>query len=232
MSCAISFHDNARFRPLIIAQQKIKMTESKEDQEKRHLRELEGKNIEHYSVLLQAWIQTKMERDKTLVTLSAAGTGLLVTILTTAGVRRIWEVLLYLGSFAGFLTTIWTSLTIYQLNSKHVETELKQSKWPDLKLEKYDKRSTRAFILGAICACLIGVVAATNQVSSKMGVNMTKKKETASQVIRDKKSLDGLSGLRPESTQSENSNSQTQQSSNSSNSDTSSGSNASNDSKK
>ena len=208
------------------------MTESKEDREKRHLRELEGKNIEHYSVLLQAWIQTKMESDKTLVTLSAAGIGLLVTILTTAGVRRIWEVLLYLGSFAGFLTTIWTSLTIYQLNSKHIETELKQSTGQDLKLEKYDKRSKRAFIFGAICACLIGVVAATNEVSSKMGVNLAENKETTSQVIRDIKSLDGLSKLRPESTQSETSNSQTQQSGNSSSSDTISGSNAGNDSKK
>jgi len=43
------------------------MPESKEEAEKRVLRELEGKNIAHYSVLLSSWIQTKMERDKTLM---------------------------------------------------------------------------------------------------------------------------------------------------------------------
>ena len=59
------------------------MAESDEDMKARKLRELEGKNIAFYSTLLSAWIQTKMERDKTLVTLSAAAIGLLVTILTT-----------------------------------------------------------------------------------------------------------------------------------------------------
>lgn len=59
--------------------------ESEDENRNRILKEPEGKNIAHYSVLLDAWIQTRTERDKTLVTLSAAGVGLLVTILTTAG---------------------------------------------------------------------------------------------------------------------------------------------------
>lgn len=60
-------------------------------------RELEGKNIAYYSVLVNAWIQTRMERDKTLVTLSAAAVGLLVTLLTTVGINKEWIILLYLA---------------------------------------------------------------------------------------------------------------------------------------
>ena len=79
------------------------MPESKEESEKRVLRELEGKNIAHYSVLLGAWIQTKMERDKTLVTLSAAAIGLLVTIFTTVGVKSIWEIPIFAVAVISFL---------------------------------------------------------------------------------------------------------------------------------
>lgn len=49
---------------------------------KRKLRELGGRNIAHYSVLLIAFIKTKMDRDKMLVTLSSAGIGLLIAVLT------------------------------------------------------------------------------------------------------------------------------------------------------
>lgn len=210
------------------------MTESKEEQEKRKIRELEGKNITHYSVLLQAWIQTKMERDKTLVTLSAAGIGLLVTILTTTGVLKEWEILLYLGAFIGFLVTIWTSIKIYELNSQHIENELKQDSAKLIELEKYDRRSIRFFIFGAICACIIGIVAASNQFFIIKEDEMTKTKETAVRPKGDfvEKSLNGLEGLRPEATQSGADNTQSQQTGNSSGSDSSSGNTSGSDPKK
>jgi hypothetical protein len=59
--------------------------ESEEEERSRKLDELKGKNVAHYSVLLAAYIQTKMEHDKTLVTLSAAGIGLLLTIISLTG---------------------------------------------------------------------------------------------------------------------------------------------------
>lgn len=210
------------------------MTESKEEHEKRKIRELEGKNVAHYSVLLQAWIQTKMERDKTLVTLSAAGIGLLVTILTTTGVLKEWEILLYLGAFIGFLVTIWTSIKIYELNSQHIENELRQDSAKLIELEKYDRRSIRFFIFGAICACFIGIVAASNQFFIIKEDEMAKTKETAARPKGDlvEKSLNGLQGLRPEATQSGADNTQSQQTGNSSGSDSSSGNTSGSDPKK
>ena len=200
---------------------KIKtMPESKEEAEKRNLRELEGKNIAHYSVLLGAWIQTKMERDKTLVTLSAAAIGLLVTILTTVGVRSVWEIPIFAIAIISFLITIWSSLVIYQLNSQHLEDAIRGSSERDPRLEKYDKRSIRAFIIGSVSALIIGILSASIQLT-KQEESIMADKENSSQTTGSKttlkesvngitnlnpnatvkKSLDGITDLNPQATQ-------------------------------
>ena len=140
------------------------MLGSKEEQE-RTLRELEGKNVAYYSVLLTAWIQTRMERDKTLVTLSAAAIGLLVTILSTAGVKSLLQLAFFAGSFIGFLTTIWSCIQIYQRNSLHIEQEIRRSEEKkDFNLEQFDRVSLWAFFIGVTCAVGIGIVSVMNQI--------------------------------------------------------------------
>lgn len=179
------------------------MPESKEQAEKRALRELEGKNIAHYSVLLSAWIQTKMERDKTLVTLSAGAIGLLVTILTAVGVKSVWEIPFFIISITAFLTTIWSSLVIYQLNSQHLEEAIRGSSGKDPRLEKYDKRSIRAFIIGAISALVIGILSASIQLT-KPEEKMMADKDNSSQTISGKttlkESVNGVTNLNPNAT--------------------------------
>ena len=195
------------------------MPESSVEAEKRELRELEGKNIAHYSILLGAWIETKMERDKTLVTLSSAAIGLLVTILTTVGTKRFWEIPFFALSVISFLLTIWSSLKIYQLNSEHLEDAIRGSSSKDPRLEKYDKISSSAFIVGSVFALLIGISSAsyqfTNLKESKMtnqqkpSINSEKPaalRESLDGVTRlspnlVKKSLDGITNLKPQAAQ-------------------------------
>ena len=195
------------------------MPESSQEAEKRALRELEGKNIAHYSVLLSAWIETKMERDKTLVTLSAAAIGLLVTILTTVGAKHFWEIPLFAFAVISFLVTIWSSLTIYQLNSEHLEEAIRGSSGKDPRLEKYDKRSVGAFIIGSIAALLIGVSSAScelinlkvNKMTNQQKLSSNSEKRTISRDSIDgvtklnpsleKKSFDGITNLKPQAVQ-------------------------------
>ena len=195
------------------------MPESSQEAEKRALRELEGKNIAHYSVLLSAWIETKMERDKTLVTLSAAAIGLLVTILTTVGAKHFWEIPLFAFAVISFLVTIWSSLTIYQLNSEHLEEAIRGSSGKDPRLEKYDKRSVGAFIIGSIAALLIGVSSAScelinlkvNKMTNQQKLSSNSEKRTISRDSIDgvtklnpsleKKSFDGITNLNPQAVQ-------------------------------
>jgi len=179
------------------------MPESKEEAEKRFLRELEGKNIAHYSVLLGAWIQTNMERDKTLVTLSAAAIGLLVTILTTVGVKSIWEIPFFVTAVISFLVTIWSSLAIYQLNSKHLEGAIRGSSDKDPNLEKYDKLSIRAFIVGAISALIISILSASFQLIKPEENAMTNEEKTNQSLEKQttvKQSVSGITSLNPGAT--------------------------------
>ncbi|HYT55619.1 MAG TPA: hypothetical protein VEQ38_12985 [Verrucomicrobiae bacterium] len=82
-------------------------SESKDEQDKRLLEELKGKNVAHYSVMLAAWMQTKMEHDKTLVTLSFGGIALLVTVINLTGLWSLWSVLLFAAPLRRFLGHDW-----------------------------------------------------------------------------------------------------------------------------
>jgi len=181
------------------------LPESKPEAEKRHLRELEGKNVQHYTVLLSAWIQTRMERDKTLVALSAGGIGLLVTILTAVGLPSLWMILLYLGAFSGFFVTIWTSIKIYQLNSEKLEHELRGYDSPTYKsidLEPYDRRSFLGFALGALFAIAIGVSSAILAYLGAEEPHVSRKtQEMKPQEVPERRSLDGIEKLRPQAPQ-------------------------------
>ena len=165
------------------------MSESDGEREKRVLRELEAKNVAHYSVMLEAWIQTRMARDKSLITLSAGGVGVLVTLLTTVGLASRWQIWLYIGSFVGFLLTICFAITIYQKNAELIEHDFRGQPSEHLRLKVFDRGTILAFYIGAVFAVAIAVSSALTQ-SPKEGAKAMSDHE--------KKSLDGLSNLKPQ----------------------------------
>jgi hypothetical protein len=134
------------------------LPESPEEQEKRVLREREGKNIQHYSVLLNAWIQIRMEYDKTLLTLSSAGIGLLVTLATTVGAKTFLERILFMLSFISFLICIYLLFKIYEFNCSLIEGNIanKDDSQDDQCAKEYDKHAKWVFIAGVLCLALIG----------------------------------------------------------------------------
>lgn len=176
------------------------MPENSDEREKRLLRELEGKNISHYSTLLGAWIQNRMERDKTLISLSTAGIGLLFTILTTMGVRNWLEILFYSFAVISFLITIITSLHIYQINSKILEDDLRGSSSDHPLFKKLDQISFFAFCGGVFFAALLGVTSGISQInknerSDKMTFKKIERQSASPETLE--KSLSGISDLRP-----------------------------------
>lgn len=179
------------------------MAESKEDREKRLLKELEGKNVAHYGTMLSAWIRTKMERDKVLLTLSVGGIGLLVTIFSTVGVKHWWEILLYVIAVIFFVTTITVCILIYDRNSKHIEDILRGKATRDHVLKRYDKLSRDFFIVAVVVSMGIGAVTAYNKLSElnkKGNIQMCDEKteNTTQEEPCEKKSLNGIDDLRPE----------------------------------
>lgn len=174
------------------------MSQSPEEEKQRLLREFEGKNVAHYSVMLQAWVDTRMERDRTIVTLSAAAIGLLATILTTVGVMHSGQIYLYGFAFIGFLVATVLSLLIYHRNSIHIEGALKGTSEQDPVLTHYDKAQMASFIGGAVLAAWIGIDSAIVRLKGDTTVNDKANSPTHQTSVTTNDSLHGISRLVPQ----------------------------------
>ena len=111
------------------------------------------KEVAYYSALVNAWITTRMEKDKQLLTLSSAGIGL--TIIFQPRLSSILEFGIWVISGICFLLSIGILLSIFSDNGNLIEAEI-QDPESNLKI-KLDKRisfktkvSVWLFILGAI----------------------------------------------------------------------------------
>ena len=127
------------------------MGESSKEKEKRLNREIEGKTVAYYKTLVSAWVGTNMELDKALLTLSTAGIGVLVTIITTKGliVPWGWAKLSLLLAFVGFLTTACLILCVFKKNAHHLEKVVRNLKRdPSDEEEKGNNDKNRFNVLG------------------------------------------------------------------------------------
>lgn len=136
------------------------MAESEEQREARVQRELEGKNIAHYQTLLSAWIDTRMERDRTLITLCSGAIGLLFTVLITVGVASRCEIPLYALALASFLGALGILLVILHKNSELIEAELRDEGHAAPDLLQYDRWASGLFVVGIVFSAAIGIIEA------------------------------------------------------------------------
>lgn len=158
------------------------------------------KEIAYYTALVNAWINTKMERDKTLLILSSGGVGILVTLLSTIGAVNCIGIIFYMLAFISFVITMIVLVTIFDKNAKHIEDTIKGKKDSDPKLDFLDNLSLWAFILGAIFAIIIGINSAI-YIQNKEGVKeMTKLNPNQNSKGKEvTKSLNGIGGISPTS---------------------------------
>jgi hypothetical protein len=198
------------------------MTEIKDENEKRELRELEGKNIAHYQTLLSAWINSRMEQDKMLITVSAGAVGLLITIITTVGVNGFWQCLFASISIFGFIVAICSCLHIFEVNAKHLEENLSSRSTDDSSklLKRLDSLTKVSFYVGIIFAGLMtvtpfllrtggAIMAEKSQDSGKKTQNLNESingiKKLSPKNLEIGKSLDGIQNLSPQNLQSQSS---------------------------
>ena len=126
------------------------------------------KEVEFYAALANGWVATRMEYDKNLVTLSAGGIGLFVTLLTTIGVRSWWEGLFYVVGASGFVGAITVGLKIFLRNADFFQ-ELVAGRGleGDPVLKRLDRWLVRLFLVGAAGALLAGASAAFSKYHDK-----------------------------------------------------------------
>ena len=120
--------------------------------------EREQKEIAYYSALVNGWLTTRLEHDKTILVLSAGGVGLLVTLLTTVGVRsRETYVLFFLATFA-FLVAIAAIVVVLRRNASHLEKVISGAESSDPVLRFLDGVASYAFVTRVLFTLAIGLV--------------------------------------------------------------------------
>jgi hypothetical protein len=115
--------------------------------------EADPREIAFYSALVDAWINTRMERDKSLLTLSSAGIGLLVTLLTAGkahdDVLKPW----FIAGFLSFAATLLLSILVFHRNANLIRALVRDPDAGDRLLDVLDWLLVGSFLLG-VAACV------------------------------------------------------------------------------
>lgn len=113
------------------------------------------KEIQYYAALVNAWIVSKMEIDRLLVTLSSGGLVVLVTLLSLANLSHwncgtivIFSLLLIAG--VTFIITIISCILIYSSNADYIEKCVhgKAGEKDNRSLSNYDCLARATFFIG------------------------------------------------------------------------------------
>lgn len=119
-----------------------------------------NKEVAFYSALVNAWISTRMEKDKQILTLSAAGIGLVV--LFKPELKNLFEFLVWFASGFSFLGSIFLLLSVFTQNSNLIKAEIKEPKSElkkiiDRQVASKTKWSGWLFLMGALLSFLLAI---------------------------------------------------------------------------
>lgn len=127
----------------------------------------DGKEIAWYAAGLEAWYSTRLEHDKSLLTLSAGGIGLLVTLESTVRTPSLTVLIFASLAILAFIACLVTVLLIFKGNSDHLEQVVQADKGHSSpKLAFLDGFALRAFIAGVILSCLVGFAGAAHSLET------------------------------------------------------------------
>lgn len=122
------------------------------------------KEVAYYAAKANAWFNTKLECDKSLLVLSAGAIGLLVTILTTVGVESVALLYVFGSAILSFVVCLFSVIAIFSRNAKHLENLIAGRVGNDSVLAILDSVSVFSFVMGVILASIIGLSTATSKV--------------------------------------------------------------------
>ena len=169
--------------------------------EPKKSKELKEKENIYYSALVSAYVESSMERDRSLLYLCAGGIGLLVTLMTTVGVQSTFELLLYITSFLAFGVAIILILHVFKLNRKYLVQLASNEEADETELKKTDSIIYFLFISGVLLLFFIGLITSINQLITKEKNIMAKEnKNDEKKTTRLIESVDDLAKMSPDTT--------------------------------
>lgn len=153
------------------------------------------KDVEYYASSVNAWFNTSLEHDKSILTLAAGGLGLLITLLTTVGLSSSEALILYVGAIISFLVALVSVLVVFRQNRTYIEQVLAgKVTGNDPVLAKADSIALWAFGVGVVFTAVIGIATAIHSYTLKEKTMANEPtKSTGSVPLRE--SFNGASNL-------------------------------------
>ncbi len=115
------------------------MTETEEQRRERVLEELKGKNVAHYSVMLAAYINARIDANKAILAFSSAGIGFLIAISSKLQQLGFCAKTVYVGALIAFFFAACSTLVVYAKNANAIESYIRSEKEKenDFELKKW-----------------------------------------------------------------------------------------------
>jgi len=98
------------------------MTDSKKTDS---IKELEGKNVAYYTVVLQTIIQSEIEAIKVVITLSSIAIGLLASVNLSSYKFPVWSLILQGSCYLSFAVAVISGVGFHLSSSKRYTEELR-----------------------------------------------------------------------------------------------------------
>ena len=166
------------------------------------MRDKSEKEVAYYSAIVNGWLTTRLEHDKSILTLSSGAIGLLVTLLTALGAATSTIFILFVFATVSFLVAIISVVTIFKRNATHLEKVAKKKESTDPVLRFLDNLASYSFIVGVLFTLAIGLSVGARSLQSDKEYDMSKDKSVKTMVDTstkvDKKSFDGIANLGPD----------------------------------
>lgn len=156
------------------------------------------KDVAFYSAVVEAWVATRMEKDRTLLTLASAGIGLLATLLTTVGPGSLTELVLYGAAGTAFTVSVVAAVSIFGRNSDHLEAVVQERKrGNDPKLQRLDRLLFVSFLLGVILTGAIAMSSGYARIRKERSMSQGDRETTKGTGGSEQRSLTGIGNLAP-----------------------------------
>ncbi|MBE0379223.1 hypothetical protein [Pseudoalteromonas prydzensis] len=166
-------------------------------------------SVEYKSQTYASFYTTAMEKDKSILTLSVAGIGFLVTLLKLASYLNIYDMVFFFVAAVSYLSAIFLIITLFSKNASYVidlvndrDTTLK-----NFELMQLDKWAIRSFYLAIVMSLLMAISTSSALFLERNKEMTNENKETTQKLVIDgnsyaqasdlKKSYQGASAMQP-----------------------------------
>jgi len=137
------------------------MAETDQQRDQRLLDELKGRNIAHYSVMLAAYINARIDANRAIFLFSSTAIGLLIAIANKLQSLGISIKLLYVGALAAFFVAVCSTLFVYARHAEAIESYIRgegKETAMDFKLNTWKHINYVSFAIGLALALFFTIV--------------------------------------------------------------------------